>query len=283
MAMLDPLHPLQSAIIETDKIRKVIPYIDQDTFVIFNVGGTIYDPINTLADPRWLEYAASRIEEKGEGSEIDEGLLQKVAHDINCQIPKRLKESFVAELIDYLQGRSIVVLGMSQRKTALSYVDATGEVRQEELSDLGIHFERTQRYFCLSQHETDIRSTVDFVEGIILTGEEPVGKGLIDFLGQTVRMPKRVVVIDRSRSSLEMIEEQLQSLGISFVGVCYDGEEKDKELDPSLGIIEYFALNNEGKVLTDMDALELKPRDRTLNYELLFDKFIISSCVIMEK
>jgi hypothetical protein len=97
---------------------------------------------------------------------------------------------------------------------------------------------------------------------------------VVSFLKQSGRHPAYVIIVDNSQDALESAQEALDAVGIPFIGIRYGRADAKEEFDPTLGTVEFFAFINEGKILSDEEALKSMPIDRSHNYEKKLDEYI---------
>lgn len=262
---------LFAEIIEANKILAFVPFVRPDSFIFLNVAGTLYAPSNALTDDRWREYFSDRVTDKVDDQEAGQQLINKIKNQMIQKIPKKKIEEITPQLIAYLQERSVVVLGIKQNITP--YADHCGEITHRHLLSLGIQFERTLSYFPKPKENLE-KENLSFTHGILFTNHQPVGPALTAFLEQSYRRPDHIVMVDHSLDSLESAQQALTSLGISFTGIRYSRADTQEDFDPTIGTIEFLAFVNEGKILSDEEAVSTMPTDRSLNYEVLLDQYI---------
>lgn len=260
-------------IIETDEIKTLIPFVNQDSFVFLNVTGTLYAPSNILSSHEWREYFSDRVKEIMSDGEEAEQWIDKIKNQIVTQIPKKKIEDLTPRLIAHLQDKGVTVLGLTQKRMATSYADNFGEITGNHLFSLGIQLERTLEYLKIPKERLE-QHDFSFAYGILFTNKQPVGPALAAFIELSGQSPSNVVMIDNSLNSLEDAQEALKSTGIKFTGIRYGRADKREEFDPTLGIIEFFAFMNEGVILSDDEALKTMPIDKSVDYEAMLDEYI---------
>jgi hypothetical protein len=262
---------LSGKIIESQEMKTIIPFVNQESFVFFNVSGTLYTSSNALGDRRWREYFTERVNEQTDDQEVAQQLIDKVKNQMVNRIPKKGIEEMTPRLIEYFQDKHIVVFGITQKRMTPSYADNFGELVHHYLLGLNIDLEKSLTYFRMPEGKS---KEFSFAYGIVFTNKEAVGPALLSFLSQCERKPFNVVMVDNSHLSLESAQQALESLGIPFTGIRYGRADKGEIFDPTLGTIEFFALMQEDKVLSDEEALNRMPVDKSINYEGFLDKYI---------
>lgn len=265
---------LYSEIIETKEIKTFIPYVNQDAFVFFNVTGTLYEPSNALSDNRWREYFSYRVKEIVGDTDEAQDLIDRIKNRIVNDISKKTVEDITPRLITLLQDKNIVVLGITQKRMATSYADNFGEITHRHLLSLGIRLERTLTYYHHKSKDDAEQKEFSFAYGILFTNKEPIGNAVVSFIEQSSRVPLNIVMIDNSLDALQEVQQALEFTGIQFTGIRYGRSDHHEDYDPSLGTVEFLAFISEGEILSDEEALKMMPKDKSINYEAILDKFI---------
>lgn len=265
---------LQGEIVETNEIMTVLNHVNKDSFLFLNVTGTMYEPSNELSDHRWREYFSERVQELVEDPKIAQILIDDTKNWIVQNIPKSVVEDKTPQLIAELQAKKIAVLGITQKQVTPSYAENFASITQKHLRSLGIHLERSLDFLKIKGDKGD-QTGYTFVDGILFTNKNPVGPALVEFLNSVEPKSSRVVAVDNSRSSLDSMQKSMNDAGIKFVGLCYGRADAQKKVfDPILGIIEFCVFINEGKIISDEEAHELKLSQPHFNFEELLDDFI---------
>lgn len=273
---------LKGEVIETNEIRTVLQHVDNDSYVFFNITGTLYAPSTTLSDNQWRAYFVTRVKQKISDPDVSQQLIDKIKNRIVQEIPKKNVEDITPQMISDLQERKIVVLGITKKQMSTSYADNFGLITRNHLLSLEINFEKTLSY--LKIDKTKDQTGYSFAYGILFTNKQPEGPAMISFLKQNDLHPSSIIMVDNSLASLESVQEALQSTGIGFKGIRYGrADSLIENFDPTLGTIEFFAFINEGKIMSDAEALVVKQKDSTTNYEAKLDDYIQQAAKSLQK
>lgn len=264
--------PLQGEIIETNEIARVLDYASRDSLVLFNITGTLYKPSNTLSDHQWREYFEERVKKNISNNVIAERLINTTKNDIVQKIPKKPVEDVAAEIISNLQKESVPVLGLTAKRVSTPYADNFGLITSRHLISLGIDLEKTVSYFDVAANEDEGFS---FAYGMIFSNKKAVGPALESFLKYTSYTPSQIIVVDNSHKALENVEAALAGKGIDFKGLRYGrADEQRAAFDPVLGTIQFLSFINEGKLLTDEEASQIRLDQSGIDYDSLLDALI---------
>lgn len=265
---------LSGEIIQTNEISTVLDHISQDSFVFFNINGTMYEPSNTLADNQWRQYFSKRVAEIVADTQESQAIIDRTKNLIVQRIPKKSVEEKTPQLIADLQAKKIVVLGLTQKQMSTTYAENFGWLTNQHLLSLGINLEKTLAYL-KQKPGSEAAKGYSFAYGILFTNKQPEGPVLLSFLEEVDQKPSSIVAVDNSLSSLESLQQALEAKGIRFTGLRYGRSDALKEnFDPALGTIEFFTFLNQGRIMSDAEALKIKESNPQTNYEAQLDEYI---------
>lgn len=265
---------ISADIIETNEISIVQNYVTDDSLVLFNITGTLYAPVNTLADNQWRTYFAERVRALVSDQAIAENFINKVKNDIVSKIPKKTVEECTPQLIADLQKQQIPVFGITQKQLSTAYADNFGLITSHHLKSIGINLESSLSYLHVNRGESELPYNFDF--GLIFTNKMPVGLAISSFLNRLEKKPTKIIMVDNSRDNLENAEETLFSTDIEFEGFRYGRADALKtNFDLILGNIQFFSFIKNGQIISDEEATKIKQANPEENYSLLLDRLIL--------
>ncbi len=266
---------LKADIIETSKIDSVQDHILYNTFVMFNITDTLYQPANTLSSQRWREFLSERIHVLIPNQISADKLANKWKGEIVRKIPKKPVEASTAGLIEQLQARQIPVYGITRKQMVTSYAQNFGEITKNHLLSLGIDFAKTNAYAEIPAG--DEKGGFSFAWGIVFSNKKTIGEALTSFIKNLRKPPTKIVMIDNSRNSLVEAEKTCSCLGINFVGLRYCRNDSIQDsFDPVLGIIEFISFVKEGVILSDVQASNIKAANPGNDYHKVFEALLLS-------
>lgn len=261
-------------IVEVEEMATIHKYVTQDSLILVNVTGTLYQPVNTCADKRWRDYFAERVNVLISDPAVANRVINQVKNEIVCEIPKKLVEEDTPRLIAQWQSQEIPVLGITQKYVSTSFAENFGFITKQHLLSLGIDLERTLSYFPI-ENESDENSS--FAYGMIFTCKQPVGPAILTFFNRLENKPARIIMIDDSLENLANAEAILRSADRKFVGLRYGHADLLKtNFDPILGNIQFFVFMKEGRIISDDEAYQIQQASPEVNYVKLLDVFIES-------
>jgi hypothetical protein len=265
---------LQAEIIETNQITDVLEYVNEESLVFFNVTDTLYAPSITLADHAWRTFFAKKVREKISNKEIAEYMINKVSNEIVNKIPKKPVDERTAQIIEELQDRTIPVLGLTKKNVSTPYAEDFAEITSRHIKSVGVDLEKTMHYLSIAESEEGDTSVL--FDGILFTQKKPAGQAILYFLKRLDFQPKRLVIVDNGRDSLEEIEVALAESGIEFKGLRYGAiDELKAAFDPLIGTIQWITLGESKKIISDEEARLLKDQKQVPAdlLDLVLDQF----------
>lgn len=243
------LTTLNAEIVEINQIETILPSIEQDTFVIFNIAEVLTDSEISLGSSPWRKYVKEKT-----GSYTVHDYLSWMAF---LEIPHKPVESITPKLIKDLQQREIAVAAFTSRgrsewySTAIYGVDLQTE---KTLAEMNIDFTRSALPFVFIQMEGN-----PFLEhsrnGIFYSNHMEKGHFLKLLLSDSGYKPSSVVFIDDKRDSLEIVEAAMKELGIPFHGFWYTRTQQDrKNFSPMVAHLQLQAMLDKKKIPSDQEA-----------------------------
>jgi uncharacterized protein DUF2608 len=118
---------------ETNEISVVQDYVTNDSIVLLNVTGTLYEPAMTLADNQWRIYFANKVNSILSDKTQADRFINKIKNEIVNNLPKKPVEEFTPQFISDLQSKKIPVFGITQKLMATAYADNFGEITRNHL------------------------------------------------------------------------------------------------------------------------------------------------------
>lgn len=259
-------------IITIEKISSIPQDADKDSLVLLNITGTLYEPASTLADNKWRLYFAERVNSVISDARLSDQIINETKNKIVNSLPKRVTEESAPQLIAGLQQRQIPVYGITEKCTSTPYAEDFGIITSQHLKRVGIDLEKTLAYANIPEEAADKYS---FQHAIIFTCKKPVGPALVAFLYNNHLAPKKIVMVDNSRKSLENAQDALSTTKTEFIGLHYSRPDSNaKAFNPTIGTIEFLAFNEGGEIISDEKAEQIRLEHPEINYESLLDEFI---------
>lgn len=214
LIMIFTFFALSAEIIEVKHFGELLPFADGKTLVILDIDDTLLIPVQTLGTDVWfisrLKYHLQQ--EKQREMALDKALAEWEA--VRHMTKIKIVEEGTAEMIQQLQNRSIVVMGLTTQGLALAT-----RTRMQLLSlniDLSLNAPFSEDHYFLNQGQG-----VLYRNGILFTSGSPKGKALMKFFDHVNCHPSHVVFLNDKNTHLMDVGETLESHGISFIGLRY--------------------------------------------------------------
>lgn len=263
---------IHADIVEIDKIESLRDYLHKDTLVLLNVGDTLFSPSSMLADNQWREYFVEKVNEVAITPEAAQSAIDEVKALIVEKVPKKTPEPVTAEFVANLQKEETPVLGYSKRCFSTTYAPNNDLITYNQLLKLNIDLAKTLSFYPVKAYQNDAHA---FKYGMIFTNKNPIGPAILEFLAHNNLAPASIILVGDGLADLEEAEQSLSSTNIAFQGLRYGHiDERKKGFDKDLGTIEFFAFYNEGKLLSDEEALQIRQANPNFDYTAFLEEWI---------
>ncbi len=208
--------PLFATLQECQRLREILPLIEQDTLVVFNINNVLTLAAQDAGSTPWAEEQIARImQEKGVSKAHATNLFIPPWHDVLLATDVRLYDPEAEEIVSDLQHKGIKVMALTNRYIEMAYCT------HRQLRSVGIDFAKNAPYpeDCVI---TGIESPAKYIEGIIFNGLINFkGDSLAAFIQQIPFKPKKVIYIEDKPKHLAQVGEKIAALGIPFTGVHF--------------------------------------------------------------
>ncbi len=259
---------LPALIIETYNIEDVAPYVDQKSFVLFNIAEVITDSTISLGSSPWRKYIKNRTRDHG----ID---LQNRIHDtLTLLVAEKVKHKPVQTatpiLIQLLQERGIAVAALTARGRSEWYttpVPGVDDLTEKMLKEMGVDFSKSKIPFIYldSNNFQDHDSYRDYDNlwnhyrnGIFYANHMEKGPFLFQLLENSGYRPLTLILIDDKIDSLRNVEDSMNELGIPFIGFLYKRTAADHhDFSPMVAHIQLQQLFDLQEPMSDEQAIAL--------------------------
>lgn len=215
---------MPAAIIECQRLHEILPFVDEDTLVVFNINNVLTVSSQDVGSTPWAEEHIARImsAEKLPKPHAT-NLFIPLWHDILVVTDVELFDPEAEAIVNYLQMHGIKTMALTNRYTEMAYST------HRNLRSVGIDFAKNPP-FPEDCWIDAAQSPSKHIEGIIFNGLINFkGDTLAAFLKQINYTPKKMIYIEDKRNHLEHVEKCIAALGIPFLGVHYGALELQRE------------------------------------------------------
>lgn len=217
------LSTLQAEIINCRQLRELLPLIDKDTLVVFNINNVLTTSKQDAGSTPWAEEnIAAIIKSQSVDKPHATNLFIPLWHDVLIASDVELFDPEAEVIVRYLQDSGIKVMALTNRYIEMGYPT------HNNLRSVGIDFARNPPY----SEDTFIKggSPAKYIEGIIFNGLINFkGDTLANFLQQINYTPKKLIYIEDKPKHLTQVGEKVAALGIPFLGVHFGALEAQRE------------------------------------------------------
>ncbi len=236
---------LSGRIIETKHFSKITDYIQPDTLVVLDIDDTLLIPTQTLGSDAWFCYRLKQLlAENNQESALDKALAEWEA--VRHLTKMKIVESGTERVIEGLQNRNVVVMGLTTQGLAL----ATRSINQL----LAVNIDLTKTAPSCEDHYFINQHGVLYRHGVLFTSGTPKGPALLKLLDIINFQPKHVVFINDKSTHLRDVEQAVECRNISFTGLRYSYcDERVAHFNPKIADIQWN-LSTFSKILSDEEA-----------------------------
>jgi len=222
-------------IIDIKNIKETKKHLKKYDLVLFDLDNTIMEPVQQLASDQWFFHQMKSHEING--LDYKKALDQTLAqwYEVQAITKVKLVETDVKDLIEKLQNKNTLIMGLTTRGVELSLAAI------KQLDSLGIDLLKTA-----PKKEKMYFETGSFYnKGILFTNGINKGKVLENFFKKIDFYPKSIVFIDDKLHHLNEVKNFCSNSNIKFLGFRYGYlDEKVNNFDKTISDIQYKNLKN---------------------------------------
>lgn len=257
---------LSGAIIECQRLKEIIPYIEKDTLVVFNINNVLTVAYQDAGSTPWAEERIAQImKERNIAKPQATNLFIPHWHHILVNTDVELFDPDAEAFVRYLQETGTKVMGLTNRYTEMAYST------HRNLRSVGIDLALAAP-FPEDCWIDNIASPAKYIEGIIFNGLINFkGDTLAAFLKQIDCNPKKLIYIEDKPKHLLQVQSCIEDLGIPFLGIHFGALDLQREsYKPELAVIQVKFFED---ILDDMSALSISniPSEIAIRDEIILD------------
>lgn len=243
---------VNAEIIEIRQIETILPKVQQDTFVLFNIANVLTDSEISLGSAPWRAYVKANTT-----NELHDKLTWLVAN----RVQHKSVEPITPELIKKLQNNGIAVAALTSRGRNEWYSTqqpGVDKLTRNMLNTIGIDFRQSELPFVSIQME-GAPFLEHFNAGIFYSNHMDKGQFIKELLVNSGYKPSSVILIDDKFDSLADAEAAMQELNIPFTGYWYPcAKISDKaNFSPMVANVQLQALLLDDRILSDEEAQQI--------------------------
>lgn len=266
---------LNAEIIQTINVADALPYIKEDTLVLFDMDDTLTDSSITLGSGNWRRYIREKIPvfEKKHGKKSEFNLHDLLTFYVAKKVPAKAVEADTPRIIAELQAKGQPVYVFTARSRAEWYsthLEKTDQFTIHQLNGIGADFS-------LSAIPDELQSfdSTYFWNGIFFSTHIKKGPFLKNLLQKTGFRPSSIVFFDDYEDQVQSVQKELKDSGIPYLGVWYRRADADHhDFDPIETTIQLKELLSTGRILSDIEAKEIKASMDVTDGDAFFFEFL---------
>jgi hypothetical protein len=232
---------------EIQSMAEILPYINDQTLLVFDLDNTVMEPVQTLGSDQWFHYLLNQ------SYTVDQAVA--VWSQVQPVSQMEAVESITPEIIKQGQLAGLKVMALTARPPSLAQTTET------QLLSVGVDFQGSPVF---ENDITDISGLGDqgpeYIRGIeFVSPKLSKGEALVQFLHQIHFKPRRIVFIDDTAKHTVTVNASLNSEGIENFEFRYGAlDAQVAAFDSKVATLEFQIFQKCGKIISDNDALQLE-------------------------
>jgi FMN phosphatase YigB (HAD superfamily) len=209
-------HNLLAEVHEIESIKEVLPYVTQNTLVIFDIDNTLVEPKGNLGSDQWFYYIWNLFKTNPAITESHEE-AQKVWNAAQETLEIKPVEEDSPRMISAIQQSGTKVIAITARRLDLV------AVTEKQLSTIGVAMNFWKSVELITNQEMDQLNSPVFMSNGIIYADVNNKALIIEYLMRKNSFtPPRVVFVDDKPKHVESFERQFSKRkGIQFFGFRY--------------------------------------------------------------
>lgn len=229
---------------ETKDITSLLPLLDKQTLVIFNIDNTIFRTKTLFGSPEWAMHLIHQEMNKGNSREMSAKKCYPIWMKAQKYADVVLLDKKILTVLKEVQKKTCGFIGLTSRHPSAA------EITQWQLNKFGIDFARSR--FSLYSFISSYKHPTLFRQGILFSNESNQKGEVFAAWMEQIRtqinqknMVKKIIVIDDKERNLQSMAKAAEYLGLEFVGLRYSAiEAYPKKINPELVEKEKEILTN---------------------------------------
>jgi len=234
--------------IESNNLEDVFQYIEEGAVVIFDLDGTVMEPLQMLGSDPWAYYYGDKLIALHRNKKKGLDAFVPVWQWVQKNIEMKLVDERLISVLERIKCRGACVMGFTARGIALA------ERTSEQLNAIEVDLTRNCYY-----RQAVAGDGFLFTNGVLFV-DVGVDKGIMfkRFCDKIGNLPSKIIFLDDQAKNITYVKNMCIKHGIPFVGMRYGRADATKEnFDPAISDIQLSHLQKTGKILSDKEASEL--------------------------
>lgn len=233
-----------SEIIEISSIEDILPHIDSETLVVFDIDNTLITPKQMLGADKWFQNTIHHYIKEGYSSEEAHIKLLPTFINIQKMTEVALVEPIISSIIHTLQKKGHFVMALTARHSELAHKTV------EQLASVNICFSKNPP-MC-KRLKLNSYYPLSYVEGILFVSRRNKGQLLFALAKELNFEIQKICFVDDKLIYLQQMDQVCKQNRIPFIGFRYKGcDERANKFDPDIANVQLKYL---GEILSNEDA-----------------------------
>jgi len=232
---------------EIRSMTEILPYIDEQTLLVFDLDNTVIEPVQTLGSDQWFQSLLKQ------AYTVDQAV--SLWSQVQPLSQMKAVEAITPEIILSDQLVGLKVMALTARPANLA------QVTENQLLSIGVSFLGSPVY---GDDVADMNGQgaqgPQYIHGIEFVGPtSSKGEALVQFLHHINFKPGRIVFVDDTAKHTITVNDSLTSEGIENFEFRYGAlDAQVAAFDSKVAEIELRVFQNCGNIISDDDALRLE-------------------------
>jgi hypothetical protein len=227
--------PIFAEIIQINRMEQILPYIDETTWVLFDIDDTLYESKLQVGRSRWFFHEVEK--RIADGQDYESAIKECYPDWIRCQeiCPIRPPEPDIPSIVQKVQQSAGAVFGLTARAPPIC------STTLKQLARIGIDF----TFSAPACPKLETKPPTLWNGGVLfITDFNRKGDVFRKWLEMSSILPSKIVLIDDGKNHLIYMEKQMFELGIPCTCFHYI-KTAERPFDPILAEKEFSELLGE--------------------------------------
>ncbi len=219
---------------ETRDISSLLPMVDKQTLVIFDIDNIIFRTKTLFGSPEWAKQLINQEMSKGTSREASSKKLYPIWMKAQKYADIVLLDKQILPVLKAVQKKAYGFIGLTSRQPAAA------EITEWQLNKFDIDFSRSS--FSLFSFISSFKHPTLYRQGILFSSEfyekGAVFSSWMEQIKSQINKKNaitKIIVIDNKEKNLQSMADAAEALGLEFVGLKYSAIEPfKKKVDPAL-------------------------------------------------
>lgn len=198
---------------EINSLAEVIPYVDENTLVLFDIDNTLLHPQTDLGSDQWLCHKIQELNHHGKDHQQALQEMLPIYFHINRHINLVPTEPHAAQIVKDIQRKTNLVMCLTARSQPI--IDVT----QQQLAHNNFHFD----FVTSESFAFELDHPCYFVGGVLYCASNDKGIALFHLLDALHVLPDRIVIVDDKERNINALVNAARKRNIACIGLRYAG------------------------------------------------------------